>query len=112
MKTKDLTMIATAALGTATLTVAALWTGSLDAGNDADSPPPKIAKPLLVTRGIEVALAPAGERVFRAGDQPAFELTALNTTHQPTSASLCVTMSAFGPANPDPDPPRQAPRLG
>jgi hypothetical protein len=100
MKTKDLIMTGTAAIGTATLTVAAFWAGPLDAGNDTDSPPPKIAQPLLVTRGIEVSLAPAGGRVFQAGDQPAFELTALNTTHEPVTASLCVTMSALGPGNP------------
>ena len=99
MTTKDLVMIGTAAIGTATLTVAAFWARPLDAGNDADTPPPKIAKPLLVTRGVELALAPAGGRVFQAGDQPAFELTALNTTHQPASVSLCVTMSTFGPVN-------------
>ena len=99
MKTKDLMMISTAAIGTAALTVAAFWASPLEAGNDADTPPPKIAKSLLVTRGVELTLAPAGGRAFQPGDQPAFELTALNTTHQPASVSLCVTMTTFAPAN-------------
>lgn len=99
MKTKDLLTIATAALGTATLTVAAFWAGPTDAGNDADAPPPKLAKSLLVSHGVELALAPAGGRTFKAGDQPEFVLTALNTTSQPASASICVTMTASAPAS-------------
>ena len=94
MKTKDILTIATAALGTATLTVAAFWAGPIDAGNDADAPPAKIAKSRLVSRGVEMALAPAGGRTFKAGDQPEFELTALNTTNQPASVSVCVTMTS------------------
>jgi len=99
MKTKDLVTIATAAIGTATLTVVAFWASPTDAGNDADAPPPKIAKPLLVSHGIELALAPAGGRTFKAGDRPEFELTALNTTNQPARVSICVTMSASSPAD-------------
>ena len=99
MKTKDLLTIATAALGTATLTVAAFWAGPIDAGNDADAPPPKLAKSLLISHGVELALAPAAGRTFKAGDQPEFALTALNTTSQPASASVCVTMTATAPVN-------------
>ena len=46
-----------------------------------------------------MTLAPAGGRVFKAGDQPEFELTALNTTNQPASASVCVTMTSAAPAD-------------
>ena len=99
MKTKDLLPIATAALGTASLTVVTFWAGPIDAGNDADAPPPKLAKSLLISRGVELALAPAGGRTFKAGDQPEVELTALNTTSQPASASVCVTMTASAPVN-------------
>ena len=35
--------------------------------------------------------------MFKAGDQPEFELTALNTTQQPASASVWVTMTASSP---------------
>ena len=99
MKTKDLVTIATAALGTATLTVVAFWAGPTDAGSDADTPPPKIAKSLLVSHGIELALAPAGGHTFEVGDQPEFELAALNTTNQPARVSICVTMTASAPAD-------------
>jgi len=99
MTTKDLLTIATAALGTASLTVVTFWAGPIDAGNDADTPPPKLAKSLLISHGLELALAPAGGRTFKAGDQPDFTLTALNTTTQPASASVCVTMTASAPVN-------------
>jgi hypothetical protein len=97
MKTKDILTITTGALGTATLTVAAFWAGPIEAGGDADAPPSKIGKSRFVTHGVELTLASAGGRAFRAGDQPEFELTALNTTNQPASVSVCVTMSASSP---------------
>jgi hypothetical protein len=99
MKTNDLLTIATAALGTAALTVVAFWAGPIDAGNDADAPPPKLPKSLLISHGVELALAPAGGRTFKAGDQPEFALTALNTTSQPASVSVCVVMTASAPIN-------------
>jgi hypothetical protein len=99
MKTKDLLTIATAALRTASLTVVTFWAGPIDAGNDADAPPPKLAKSLLISHGVELAVAPASGRAFKAGDQPEFTLTALNTTCQSASASVCVTMTATAPVN-------------
>ena len=99
MKTKDLLTIATAALGTATLTAAAFWARPLDAGSDADAPPAKIASARLVVHGVEVGLAPTGGRPFKTGDQPEFELTALNTTDQPASVTVGVTMTASSPAD-------------
>jgi len=99
MKTKDLLTITTAALGTATLTVTAFWAGPMDAGNDADVPPAKIAKARFIARRIEMTLAPAGGRVFKAGDMPEFELTARNTTKELASASICVTMTSASPAD-------------
>ena len=99
MKTKDILTITTVALGTATLTVAAFWAGPIDAGSDADAPPAKIAKSRLVSHGVELTLASAGGRAFKAGDQPEFELTALNTTNQPASVSVCVTMTASSPTD-------------
>jgi hypothetical protein len=99
MKTKDILTITTVALGTATLTVAAFWAGPIEAGGDADAPPSKIGKSRFVAHGVELTLASAGDRAFRAGDQPEFELTALNTTNQPASVSVCVTMSASSMAD-------------
>jgi hypothetical protein len=97
MKTKDILTITTAALGTATLTVAAFWAGPIEAGSEADTPPSNIAKPRFVSRGVEMTLSATGGRVFQAGDQPEFELTALNTTDQPASASVCVSLTASSP---------------
>ena len=99
MKTKDILTITTAALGTATLTVTAFWAGPMDAGNDAEAPPAKIAKARFAAHGIEMTLAAAGGQVFKAGDMAEFELTALNTTKEPASASVCVTMTSSSPAD-------------
>jgi hypothetical protein len=99
MKTKDLMMITTAAFGTATLTVAVFWAGPIDAGNDVDAPPPRIAKARLISGGVELVLAPAGGKTFKSGDQPEFELTALNTIQQPASVSIGATMTASGLAD-------------
>ena len=92
-------MITTAAIGTATLTVAVFWAGPIDAGSDVDTPPPRIAKSRLISHGVELMLAPADGKTFKAGDQPEFELTALNTIQQPASVSICATMTASGPAD-------------
>jgi hypothetical protein len=99
MTTKDIITIATAALGTATLTVAGFWAGPIDAGNDTEAPPAKIAKARLLAHGVDLALVPAGGRTFRAGDQAEFELTALNTTDQPASVEVGVSMTASAPAD-------------
>jgi hypothetical protein len=99
MKTKDILTITTVALGTATLTVAAFWAGPIEAGSDADTPSAKIAKSRFLCHGVELTLASAGGRPFKAGDQPEFELTALNTTNQPASVSVCVSMTAASPAD-------------
>jgi hypothetical protein len=99
MQTKDLLTIATTALGTATLTVAGFWAGPLGAGSEADAPPAIIANARLVSHGVELGLAPAGARAFKAGEQPEFELTAVNTTDQPASTAVGVTLTASAPAN-------------
>lgn len=99
MKTTDLLTIATAALGTATLTVAAFWAGPLDAGNEADALPAKVAKARLMTKGVELALAAAGGRTLKAGDQPEFELTAVNTTDQPAKVGVGISMTGTAPAS-------------
>ena len=100
MKTRDLVTIASAALGTASLTVAAFWAGPLDAGSEADTPPAKLAKARLMTKGVELGLATADGRAFKAGEQPEFELTAVNTTDQPAEVGVAVTMTATAPASP------------
>jgi hypothetical protein len=97
MNRKDIATIATVALGTATLTVAGFWAGPIDAGAESDPPPAKVNKTSLVTHGIEMTLAPAAGRIFKAGEQPEFELTALNTTAEAASAPVCVSLNASSP---------------
>jgi len=99
MKAKDILTITTVALGTATLMVATFWAGPIEAGADADAPPGKIAKSRLSSHGVEMTLAAAGGRVFKAGDAPEFELTALSTTNQLASVAVCVTMTSSSPAD-------------
>jgi len=99
MKTKDILTVTSVALGTATLTVATFWSGPLDAGIDT-ALPATIAKPSLVSHGVEMTIAAAGGQVFKAGEQPVFELTAVNTTNQAASASVCVAMTCSAPADP------------
>src|SRR5512140_1969037 len=91
MKRKDLLTIATVAVGTATLTVAAFWARPIEAGAEVDAPPAKINQSRLVARGIEMTLTSASGQLYQAGDQPKFELTALNTSAQPAEASVFVT---------------------
>ncbi|MGA2541812.1 MAG: hypothetical protein ABSG78_09695 [Verrucomicrobiota bacterium] len=99
MKTKDLLIIATAALGTATLTVA-FHASPLISGNDANPLAATIAKPKLTANGIEMTLSAANGREFKAGDQPAFELQAVNTLGEPSEVAICATLSAFTVGSP------------
>jgi len=86
MKTKDILTIATTALGTATMT-----------GTDTNPTAATIAKPKLVANGIEVTLSAADGREFKAGDQPEFELRAVNTLKEPSQAAICATLYAERP---------------
>jgi hypothetical protein len=97
MKTQDLLTITMVALGTATLTVATFLAHSLKAGGEGNPPATTIATPKLVADGIEMTLAPAGGREFKAGEQPAFELRAVNTLNKSCSVAVCVRMSSTGP---------------
>jgi len=97
MKTKDLTTIVTVALATASLTMMTFWSGALNAGDDGDKPAAQIAKPKLLARGIEMSLTAADGRTFGAGDEPALELTAVNTTDEAATASVRIAMTASSP---------------
>ena len=99
MKTKDLTTIVTVALATASLTVMTFWSGALNAGGDTGQPAAQIAKPTLLAHGIEMTLAVADGRTFKAGDEPAFELTAVNTTNEAASAAVRIAMTASSPTD-------------
>ena len=96
MKTKDLLTIGTAALGTATLTVLFLATPRMT-GTDTNPTTATIATPKLAANGIEVTLSPANGREFKAGDQPEFELRAVNTLNEPAEVAICATLSSSSP---------------
>ena len=93
MKTKDLVAITTAAVATAALTVVVFSGASIEAGNDTAAAPPKFDQPKLTLHDVVLSLAPAHARVFQAGDQPVFELTAVNPTAQPATVAVCVAMT-------------------
>jgi hypothetical protein len=99
MKTKDLMTITTVALTTATLTVMTFWSEPLEAGHEGDGLVAKIAKPKLVSHGIEMTLDAVEGGTLKAGGEPAFELTAINTTGQPVTAAIRVEMRASSPAD-------------
>jgi hypothetical protein len=98
MKKNDLMSVTLVAVGTATLTVAAFLANPLEAGSGASAPATPIATPKLVAGGLELSLVPAPGRVFQAGDQPAFELRAVNTRPEAATVKVCVTLRASDPA--------------
>lgn len=95
MKTKDLAIIGSVAFATATLTVAFFLPNSLNAGNDAA--PAQIVQPRLVSNGMEFTLAAAEHQTFKAGDEPSFELKAVNTTAENADATVLVSMTSMAP---------------
>jgi hypothetical protein len=99
MNTKDLLTIATAALGTATLTVAFFASPPLS-GDNGNVLAMTIAKPKLAANGVEMTLSAAKDRVFKAGDQPAFEFHAVNTLKQPAQVAVCVILSGTREVSP------------
>ena len=97
MKTKDLFTITAVAVGTAALTVAALLTNPLEAGDAANPLATTIATPKLLANGIELTLAPAANHDFKPGEPPAFELKAVNTLATPAEVRIRIALSALAP---------------
>jgi len=95
---KDILTITSVALGTAALTVLAFWSAPIEAGNE-NGQAPKVAQPKLAANGIEMTLVAAEGKTFLAGDEPAFALTAVNTTAQPATATLLVMMDSTSPSD-------------
>lgn len=93
MNTKDLLTISTAAIATAALTVATLGGGSTEAGGDAAAPAAKITAPSLVTHGVTLTLNAKDNRVFKTGEQPEFELKAMNGT-QPATVHVALELNS------------------
>jgi len=99
MKTNDLMTIVTVALTTAVLTLINFWPATLEAGGNDTTPTTSIAKPKLVAHGIEMTLSTAHGRTFGAGEEPMLELTAANTTGDPATASVNITLTSSSPAD-------------
>ena len=99
MKTKNLMTITTVALGTAALTVMTFWSSPLEAGAEADAFGTKVPKAKLVSHGVEMTLATAGGQTFKAGDEPAFVLTAVNPTAAPAAVTVRLAMTATSPTD-------------
>ena len=95
MKTNDLAIISSVAFATAALTVAFFLPSSLNAGNDAA--PAQIVQPRLVFHGVEFTLSAVEDKTFKAGDEPAFELKAVNTTAENADATVFVSMTSMAP---------------
>jgi hypothetical protein len=96
MKKNDIVTIATVALGTATLTVLTFWSCPLGAGPE-ETLAAKIAQPKLVAHGVELTLTTAAGRTFKAGDEPVFELKAVNTTCESVTVEVGLTMTSSSP---------------
>ena len=97
MKAKDILAIGTVALGTATLTVLALWSPGLEAGAEDNVLAAKIAKPKLIADGVEMTLTAAGGQNFTMGEEPVYDLTAINTTGEPVTTTIQLSMTASSP---------------
>jgi hypothetical protein len=100
MKKKDVLTITTVALGTAALTVVTFWSGPIDAGTDPEGPAVKIVQPKCITGGMEWSLNYPGKQQIKVGDQPQFELTAVNLSKERKTANICVVMTGTAPASP------------
>jgi hypothetical protein len=89
---KDILTITSVALTTATLTVLAFWSAPLEADNEAKAP--TVAQPKLVANGIEMTLVAAEGKTLQVGDKPQFQLTAINTTTEPATTQVAVSLAA------------------
>ena len=97
MNTQDFSIISSVALATATLTVAVFLPNSLDAGND--SAPQQITQPKLVSHGVEFTLAAPNNRTFKTGDEPAFDLNAVNTSGEDAAVDVQISMTSMAPSS-------------
>jgi len=94
MKAEDVSKMVSAALITFVIALAAFWPVFINATDEGNSVSPKIADPRVAAGGVEMKLKAAGNRTFKEGEEPIFELTAVNTTDQPTSVTVGTLMTA------------------
>jgi hypothetical protein len=105
MKSEDISKMASAALVTLVITLAAfgpefIGFGAADAANDDSGRSTRIENPKLVAGGVEMRLASRGNLTFKDGEEPVFELTAINTTDQAATVTVEASMTST------PKPPR------
>ncbi len=93
IKTKDILTMASVALGTATLTVAAFLEKPLNAGDESLLS----ITPKLVINNIVVTMPADPNQHFKAGDKPEFEICAVNTVNRPVQATFIMSMTATSP---------------
>ncbi len=100
MKTRNILTITSVAIGTAALTVATFWSGPIEAGADDDGPHAQIEQPTLTCSGVQLSAKPAGDQAIKAGDQPQFKLTAVNSTSETKTANFQVALTCTAPISP------------
>lgn len=100
MKAQDLLQTTAVAMGTAILTVAAFLAAPLDAGNETNPIDATIPNPKLVSQGVEFTVAPVDGCGLKAGDQPEFELRAVNTSDTSSTVTIHLAMTGSAPVSP------------
>jgi len=99
VKAEHIKTIVTTAAATAAIALAALWPAFLNGADDGNAVTPSIKTPRFVQGTVEFTLAlPDTQQTFKAGDEPAFDLVAVNTGDQPATAAVeAVMMSTTVP---------------
>jgi hypothetical protein len=97
MKLRNVLTVLGTAVVTAALTLALLapWGGSVQAGPAVH---PTIAQPQLTSQGCAFTLK-TDKATYEAGQSPAVEVTAVNPTDKPVSASVWVTVTSTTPTS-------------
>jgi hypothetical protein len=88
-------MIANAAFVTAVLTLAVLRPSFTEAGNEANALTAAIQTPKLTAGGVEISIVAAEGQVLGEGEEPVFELRAVNTTDKPAAVDFETSMTSI-----------------
>jgi hypothetical protein len=75
------------------ITLVAFWPAFTNATDDGNGITRKIEAPSLKIGGVEIRVEPLEDRTFKAGDEPAFVLTAVNKTDHATSVTVETVMN-------------------
>lgn len=94
---KDLLTTCLVAMGTAATVLAILLPADLTAREEDAKAKAEIKLPKLATAGVELSLKP-DKAQYNAGDQPALQLIARNTSDKPVTCQATVTMYSQDPA--------------